>query len=216
MSRCDAISRNGSRCKNQAFVGRTKCRMHGGASDGAPVGNQNPIKHGIYAKLFDVDELDSAADMQGSVSTELAIARLQLARLLKKMQQDDDDAPKLDVIEEKTLAVEYNTDSVKSRRAKDAQRFGEYYDAGDDDYPVAQESAPLERKKVFKRRDWGAEFARLTGLIARLEMQLLTMQHKKAEIKAVEQGEEQKGDAGELTGAELDAEICSIVTGFTS
>lgn len=207
MSRCDAISRNGSRCKNQAFLCQTKCRMHGGANAGAPVGNQNRIKHGIYAKIFDVDELDSAEDMQGSVATELAIARLQLARLLKKMQQDDDDAPKLDVIEEKTLVVEDAVPRVKAQRAKEAQRCGEYYDADDDDHPI-------ERKKVFKRRDWGAEFTRLSGLIARLEMQLLNMQHKKAEIKQVEQGEERKGDAGELTSTQLDAEICGIIDRF--
>ena len=31
--------------------GRTRCRMHGGAQEsGAPTGNQNAVKHGLYTK----------------------------------------------------------------------------------------------------------------------------------------------------------------------
>ena len=47
--RCGAKTRSGGPCRAPAVLGKLRCRMHGGASgSGAPMGNINAIKHGIY------------------------------------------------------------------------------------------------------------------------------------------------------------------------
>ena len=46
--RCRAKSkRSGKPCRSPAVRGYSVCRMHG-AGGGAPVGNQNALKHGYY------------------------------------------------------------------------------------------------------------------------------------------------------------------------
>ena len=47
--RCGAKTRCGRACRAPAVGGRKRCRMHGGASgSGAPPGNQNALKLGLY------------------------------------------------------------------------------------------------------------------------------------------------------------------------
>lgn len=46
---CGARTRSGASCKNPAVTGSQRCRMHGGKGSGAPVGNQNALKHGYYS-----------------------------------------------------------------------------------------------------------------------------------------------------------------------
>ena len=49
--RCGARTRSGQSCRSPAVGGRKRCRMHGGAKgSGAPRGNQNALKHGLYTK----------------------------------------------------------------------------------------------------------------------------------------------------------------------
>jgi uncharacterized protein YjcR len=49
--RCGAKTRSGKSCKSPAVHGNKRCRMHGGAAgSGAPRGNQNALKHGLYRK----------------------------------------------------------------------------------------------------------------------------------------------------------------------
>lgn len=54
--RCGARTRKGTPCASPAVKGKTRCRMHGGTKgSGAPLGNQNALKHGLYtaeAKAF--------------------------------------------------------------------------------------------------------------------------------------------------------------------
>ncbi len=45
--RCQRIKRNGERCRAPAVTGRRLCRCHGGKA-GAPMGNRNGLKHGLY------------------------------------------------------------------------------------------------------------------------------------------------------------------------
>jgi uncharacterized protein YjcR len=48
-ARCGARTRKGAPCKSPAVQGKNRCRMHGGAAgSGAPMGNQNALKHGLY------------------------------------------------------------------------------------------------------------------------------------------------------------------------
>ena len=46
--RCGARTRSGSPCQSPAMR-NGRCRMHGGASTGAPRGNKNAFKHGRYS-----------------------------------------------------------------------------------------------------------------------------------------------------------------------
>lgn len=49
--RCGAKTRSGGPCKSPAVRGRRRCRMHGGAAgSGAPRGNRNALKHGVYTR----------------------------------------------------------------------------------------------------------------------------------------------------------------------
>ena len=45
--RCRARTRRGSLCQSPAMP-NGRCRMHGGKSPGAPVGNRNALRHGRY------------------------------------------------------------------------------------------------------------------------------------------------------------------------
>ncbi len=49
--RCGAKTRSGRPCRAPAVNGKKRCRMHGGAKgSGAPKGNQNALKHGLYTR----------------------------------------------------------------------------------------------------------------------------------------------------------------------
>lgn len=47
--RCGAKTRKGTPCQGPAMA-NGRCRMHGGKSLGAPKGNSNAFKHGMYSK----------------------------------------------------------------------------------------------------------------------------------------------------------------------
>ena len=47
--RCGAKIRSGEACRSPAVRGKRRCRMHGGApGSGAPGGNQNACKQGLF------------------------------------------------------------------------------------------------------------------------------------------------------------------------
>lgn len=49
--RCGAKTRAGTPCQAPAVSGKKRCRMHGGATGtGAPKGNRNALKHGLYTR----------------------------------------------------------------------------------------------------------------------------------------------------------------------
>jgi uncharacterized protein YjcR len=49
--RCGAKTRSGKSCQSPAVQGKKRCRMHGGAAgSGAPRGNKNAVKHGLYTR----------------------------------------------------------------------------------------------------------------------------------------------------------------------
>jgi len=46
---CGARTREGTPCSNLPVTGKKRCRIHGGAKgSGAPLGNKNALKHGLY------------------------------------------------------------------------------------------------------------------------------------------------------------------------
>lgn len=46
--RCGARTRSGGSCAAPRIAGGPRCRMHGGRGSGAPKGNRNALKHGLY------------------------------------------------------------------------------------------------------------------------------------------------------------------------
>jgi hypothetical protein len=49
--RCGAKTRSGKPCMAPAVSGKRRCRMHGGApGSGAPFGNQNALKSGVFTR----------------------------------------------------------------------------------------------------------------------------------------------------------------------
>jgi uncharacterized protein YjcR len=49
--RCGARTRKNTFCLSPAVAGKKRCRMHGGAEgSGAPIGNQNALKHGRFTR----------------------------------------------------------------------------------------------------------------------------------------------------------------------
>ncbi len=49
--RCGAKTRSGKPCMAPAVSGKKRCRMHGGApGSGAPPGNQNALKSGLFTR----------------------------------------------------------------------------------------------------------------------------------------------------------------------
>ncbi len=48
--RCGAQPRSGKPCQSPAMK-NSRCRMHGGTSPGAPIGNSNARKHGLYTAV---------------------------------------------------------------------------------------------------------------------------------------------------------------------
>ena len=50
-ARCGAKTRQGMPCRAPAVGGKQRCRMHGGApGSGAPPGNRNALKGGLYTR----------------------------------------------------------------------------------------------------------------------------------------------------------------------
>ena len=50
-TRCGARTRSGGSCRSPAVDRKKRCRMHGGApGSGAPLGNQNALKHGHFTR----------------------------------------------------------------------------------------------------------------------------------------------------------------------
>ena len=46
--RCGAKTRRGTPCKSPAMA-NGRCQFHGGKATGAPKGNRNALKHGLYS-----------------------------------------------------------------------------------------------------------------------------------------------------------------------
>lgn len=231
MKKCGAKTRKGDKCQNQAgqgtdHIGTGRCRLHGGASKGPPKGSRNALKHGIYSRLFSDAEMNAAKEMQGSIETELAIARLQLFRLLEE-QQNAGLTIGLDKVEERTIVQDDGEKQKKKEQdaflkmmRQSAKRAGEHFDEdhykndnSEEENP--NESEAFERKRTYQRRDYQGEFIRLTSLIARLEQQLIASRKTKAEIKIIETtGQPQQDDWSKRTDTELDQEFQELINGF--
>jgi uncharacterized protein YjcR len=62
--RCGAKTRSGGSCRAPAVTGKKRCRMHGGAKgSGAPRGNRNALKHGVFTK----DSIELRANLRKQI-----------------------------------------------------------------------------------------------------------------------------------------------------
>ena len=59
-----AKTRSGKLCRSPAVGGKKRCRMHGGApGSGAPHGNKNAFKHGLYYTQDAIDQRRQIQDL---------------------------------------------------------------------------------------------------------------------------------------------------------
>lgn len=84
MARCGAKTRSGQPCKSHAMP-NGRCRKHGGTNTGAPAGNQNARKHGIYSAYLTENEREAWEQLElGRVDDELRLTRIRLMRALSR------------------------------------------------------------------------------------------------------------------------------------
>ena len=94
--RCGANRKAGGACLSPAME-NGRCRMHGGASPGAPLGNRNALKHGhttasgLITRRLLRDTLRAASSVVAAVNraaTEVRRRRLSAAALLRDRTKD--------------------------------------------------------------------------------------------------------------------------------
>lgn len=74
-------------CQNSPLE-NGRCRLHGGRSKGPPLGSQNNLKHGLYAKSLTREELKDLDSIEiGTIDREIRIARIHLNRVLLKERE---------------------------------------------------------------------------------------------------------------------------------
>lgn len=108
MGQCTATSkRTGERCKRFCAPGKKVCKWHGGASNGAPKGSKNALKHGAYEKITRETMFADEVEYANSVDTDpasvleeqlriLKVKELRIARRMKEAMLAEQDAGKDD------------------------------------------------------------------------------------------------------------------------
>jgi hypothetical protein len=82
---CGAKTRSGSPCRRAPLKGKTRCKLHGGAT---PSTNQNARKHGIYSAVLLPEEEELFDEIAvGDLDQEIKVARLQLRRAMLAQTQ---------------------------------------------------------------------------------------------------------------------------------
>ncbi len=77
---CGAKTRSGKPCQTRPMP-NGRCRMHGGTNPGAPKGNQNARKHGVWSVLLtEQDKEFLATDPKERLATLQALAELRAFR----------------------------------------------------------------------------------------------------------------------------------------
>lgn len=118
---CGAKTRTGAPCQAKAVKGGKRCRIHGGASTGAP-GNQNNLKHGIFGRRIREDEKEIAAAALANlanVDSEIVVVTVQLDRALAAQNlADEGDGLELDE-DIKREASEYGPGDEQKRKRRD-------------------------------------------------------------------------------------------------
>lgn len=175
MSKCGAKTRSGGVCQRHAVKGGKRCKLHGGASTGAP-GNTNASKHGFYSDALQVDERVLWERVEiGSVDDEIRLLRVKLHRLV----QLSGSAEVADLVE---AAIEVT------------RKQGEEYDR------EAESVVPYDKLEIkTKAARYGDLIIQAIGEIRKLELQRLQM--KLLELR-IEEGGDGGGDKKDISGFE--------------
>jgi hypothetical protein len=77
---CEATTQRGTRCKRLAKAGSRFCGLHDGSGrkPGAPKGNRNAKKHGLYSQIYSEQDLEDIAAIAAAtdLSDEIALLRV--------------------------------------------------------------------------------------------------------------------------------------------
>ena len=112
---CGAKTRAGGTCKKPPLNGKTRCKLHGGAS----ISNTNAATHGIYQQHLTDNEREQYNGLTlGAVDHELRLMRIRLARALAA-EQASNGLPELDEITENEGAGEYVAKETRKRKMRD-------------------------------------------------------------------------------------------------
>jgi uncharacterized protein YjcR len=92
--RCGAKRRNGEPCRKWALKGKKRCRIHGGASTGAPKKNKNAVKTGEYETIWlDVLEPEEvemfenmAIDAIKQLDDDIKLINIRIRRMLERIK----------------------------------------------------------------------------------------------------------------------------------
>lgn len=127
---CGAQKRGGKGlCQAPAVRGKKRCRLHGGAEGhGAPKGNRNAIKHGLYSQYLSERDQERWDEIQiGTLDDEIRVTRIQISRCIQELERlsalaSDDQAHMEN--ESVTLSVDQqgNKLTVATKRRKDVLR----------------------------------------------------------------------------------------------
>lgn len=78
---CGARNRQGEPCQKPPLEGKTRCKLHGGAT---PKGQRNAVKHGIYTKTLSDEERALYDTIEiGSLDNEIRFAKIMLNRAIE-------------------------------------------------------------------------------------------------------------------------------------
>lgn len=126
--------------------GKRRCKHHGGASPGAPKGNKNAFRHGLYSDALLPEEeaiWDHVKGEVGKLDDEITLMRIRLMRL-NRLQKEADAATISGKNESKALQLEEISQSESSEYGR-------------------------TNTVVKRRRDYHAEIRQVTKLIGELE-----------------------------------------------
>ena len=80
------MSKSSKRKKKQQKSGVYQPSLFDKRRGGQP-GNTNAVKHGLYSRRFDPDEIEALSGMQEGVKDEIDVVRVQLSRILDYIEQ---------------------------------------------------------------------------------------------------------------------------------
>ena len=107
---CGAKTRAGGKCQAPAMA-NGRCRVHGGANNGAPKGSRNAAKPGNIYSAYLTDEENAVLTRLeiGKIEDELRLCKIRLMRALKAETNDPE-------IEQVTAKADGGIEEVRKRR----------------------------------------------------------------------------------------------------
>jgi hypothetical protein len=127
---CGAKNRAGNPCEKPPLRGKTRCKLHGGASlSGRNVGSTNKNhRHGLYAKWLNAEEAEAWQVLPtGDLDDEIRMVRIWLARAMAheaaSSQPMDRDGTELAEIRRSTMSEDGSRTDIITRKPDIAGRI---------------------------------------------------------------------------------------------